>query len=53
MEKIEIKEMPNKELLERFMSQIVLGQAVGVYFDSEKGAFIDHGIRPINPDTKP
>lgn len=49
MEKIEIAEMPTKDVLEAFMSQLVLGQEVQVYFDCEKGEFID--VRSQHTDT--
>ena len=39
--KIELKEMPTKDLLERFVSEMVLGQAVTVIFNTETGRFED------------
>lgn len=41
--KIEIKEMPTKEVLEQFLTQMVMGQEVVVYFDSDKGMFTTEG----------
>lgn len=36
---VEITEMPSKELLERFMSQLVLGQTVTISFNIVEGRF--------------
>lgn len=51
MEKpIEIKEMPSQELLERFVSQIVLGERITVIFNCEEGVFEDHAVSH-NPES--
>jgi len=36
---VEIKEMPTKEVLEAFISSIVMGTAVTVRFNTETGMF--------------
>lgn len=40
---VEIKQMPSREMLEAFVTQMVMGTTVEVYFDSEQGIFIKHG----------
>ena len=42
VEKIEITEMPSREMLEQFLAQIVLGQQMKVIFDYEEGRFRDN-----------
>lgn len=51
MEKIELKEMPSKELLERFLGGVA-GGVVEVTFDTQEGVFIDH-VRSVDTDTSP
>lgn len=42
--KIEITQMPTKEMLEAFLSHMVLGTEVTVVFNTEDGVFEQHEV---------
>lgn len=40
VKRVELAEMPSQELLERFLTQLVVGTEVQVYFDTEARVFV-------------
>lgn len=49
MDRVELREMPSKEMLERFLAGMT-GSVVEVTFNPIEGVFQDH-VRPIDTDT--
>lgn len=39
--KVVIQEMPSKEVLEKFLGEIIMGRSLSIFFSIEEGRFVD------------